>query len=121
MTTAQQTPSSQAWDEARLAQSIAELNELHLKLRRLRTLIRRVVEPLAIQQPSAQAMISSFSASMTTTREEMAVFRRLWTAESTREVLDHALQSRRENPMGIRPWRSTFDPGDDGTAAEGRK
>jgi hypothetical protein len=102
-----------AWDEAQLSKSIEDLNELHLKLRRLRTVIRRMIEPIAKQQASPEALFASFVAGVKMTQEEMTVFRQLWTDEWTREVLEHAKQSREDNPKGIVPWRSTFIPRED--------
>jgi len=47
---------------------------------------------------------------MATAMKEVKEFKDLVTSSQTKEVLDHALQSRKKNSTGITPWRPRDDP-----------
>ena len=47
---------------------------------------------------------------MATAVKEVKDFKDLVSSEQTREVIDHAFQSRRKHTTGITPWRPRDDP-----------
>jgi hypothetical protein len=55
-------------------------------------------------------MYAAYQASIATATKEVKEFREVFTHPRTREVLDHATQSRKRNPMGISPWQPRDDP-----------
>lgn len=69
-----------------------------------------MVEPISSKQRSPEAIFSSFAESVMTAREEVGAFKELMTADKTKQILEHAKQSRLENPRGIKPWRARDDP-----------
>jgi len=47
---------------------------------------------------------------MKTAYKEVRELKQLMTSEETKNILDRAQQSRRENPKGIKPWYARDDP-----------
>lgn len=56
---------------------------------------------------------TTFSALQETTKSaysEIKEYKQAATNEETTKVLEHAKQSRKDNPKGIKPWRARDDP-----------
>ncbi|KAK3374893.1 hypothetical protein B0H63DRAFT_259586 [Podospora didyma] len=97
-------------EEKRLEAELAQLNELHLQLRLLRSALPRMLEPLASKQPSPQVAYNAFRKSIDSTNLEIANFRAAITSEEIKKIFQRAADSRQANPKGIKPWRATEDP-----------
>ncbi|KAH6715529.1 hypothetical protein BKA61DRAFT_356496 [Leptodontidium sp. MPI-SDFR-AT-0119] len=106
----QAPPDEEVWDEERLEKAMKTLKEMHIQLRGLRTTLPRLIAPLTTKQPSPEILFREFSKSANTANQEVQEFRRLMTAEDSKEVLEQAKKSRAENPKGIKPWMATEHP-----------
>ncbi|KAG4440440.1 hypothetical protein IFR05_004084 [Cadophora sp. M221] len=106
----QAPPEEEVWDEERLEKAMKTLKEMHIQLRGLRSTLPRLIAPLTTKQSSPETLFCEFSKSANTANQEVQEFRRLMTAEDTKEVLEQAKTSRAENPKGIKPWRATEHP-----------
>ncbi|KAK0637225.1 hypothetical protein B0T17DRAFT_613843 [Bombardia bombarda] len=106
-------------EEKRIEDGLEHLKELHLQLRALRSALPRMFEPLATKQPSPQVMFAGFSQSVKNTKDEIDRFRQAMNTEETQAVIKRANDSRRLNPVGIKPWRARDDP--EWTAPKRRK
>ncbi|KAL5319782.1 hypothetical protein ACEPPN_012839 [Leptodophora sp. 'Broadleaf-Isolate-01'] len=123
----QAPPDEEIWDEERLEKAMKTLKEMHIQvgfdkiskiwlrlrivqLRGLRTTLPRLIAPLTTKQPSPEILFREFSKSANTANQEVQEFRRLMTAEDSKEVLEQAKKSRAENPKGIKPWMATEHP-----------
>ncbi|RDW70272.1 hypothetical protein BP5796_08669 [Coleophoma crateriformis] len=104
------TAEDDVWDEQKIEESLKTLKEMYIQLRDLRSTIPRLIAPLTTKQPSPETLFRSFSESASTATREVQAFRRLMTDERSTKILDHARQSRADNPKGIKPWRITDDP-----------
>ncbi|KAH7321765.1 hypothetical protein BKA65DRAFT_464130 [Rhexocercosporidium sp. MPI-PUGE-AT-0058] len=100
----------EVWDEERLEKAMKTLKEMHIQLRGLRTTVPRMIAPLTTKHPSPETLFREFSKSANTANQEVQQFRRVMTAEESREVMEQARKSRAENPKGIKPWRATEHP-----------
>ncbi|KAJ9134498.1 hypothetical protein NKR23_g10085 [Pleurostoma richardsiae] len=98
------------WDEERIEAALRRLKDLHVQLRNLRSSIPRMMEPMITQHSSPTALLSATNMATTTVQKEIGDFKSLMLEDSTKKVLDHAEQSRKENPKGIRQWRARDDP-----------
>ncbi|KAK7736858.1 hypothetical protein SLS63_003207 [Diaporthe eres] len=79
----QKAAAGQQWDEAEIEQALRRLAE------------------------------ATFSALQETTKSaysEIKEYKQTATNEETAKVLEHAKQSRKDNPKGIKPWRARDDP-----------
>ncbi|KZL84946.1 ribosomal protein l34e [Colletotrichum incanum] len=119
---------NEAWDEERLELALNQLKLLHIKLRGLRTTIPRMMEPLSAKQPSrtlltlaaswtatdmfllAQATFNSFMDSVAAAKREVQDFQDLRKSDEITKIMDHAAQRRKEEPNGIKAWRTTDHP-----------
>ncbi|OHW90041.1 hypothetical protein CSPAE12_11348 [Colletotrichum incanum] len=101
---------NEAWDEERLELALNQLKLLHIKLRGLRTTIPRMMEPLSAKQPSPQATFNSFMDSVAAAKREVQDFQDLRKSDEITKIMDHAAQRRKEEPNGIKAWRTTDHP-----------
>ncbi|ROT42058.1 hypothetical protein SODALDRAFT_318822 [Sodiomyces alkalinus F11] len=99
-----------SWDEERLRDAMEHLKLLHIKLRDLRTTIPRMLQPLTEKQPSPEALFHSFSDSVNNSYKEVQEFTEMKKDAKTRQILEHAAQRRKEEPQGIKLWRSKDHP-----------
>ncbi|KZL64887.1 ribosomal protein l34e, partial [Colletotrichum tofieldiae] len=104
------TQENEAWDEERLELALNQLKLLHIKLRGLRTTIPRMMEPLSAKQPSPQVTFNSFIDSVTAAKKEVQDFQDLRKSNEITKIMDHAAQRRKEEPNGIKAWRTTDHP-----------
>ncbi|KFA52773.1 hypothetical protein S40293_00852 [Stachybotrys chartarum IBT 40293] len=102
--------STEAWDETRLEEALQQLKLLHIKARMLRDTIPKMIDPLVQKQPSPDVMFSAFMKAVNDAQSNVAEFRDLMRAESSKEVFVHAEKSRQEDPLGIKPWRHSHHP-----------
>ncbi|KAK1832348.1 hypothetical protein QBC39DRAFT_349281 [Podospora conica] len=97
-------------DEDRLEDQLEHLKELHLQLRRLRTVIPRMLAPMAAPQPSPRELHKTFSKSVEEAQKEIASFQNAYTSDTTKAILQEAASSRQANPLGIAVWNPCADP-----------
>ncbi|KAL3425586.1 hypothetical protein PVAG01_02377 [Phlyctema vagabunda] len=98
------------WDEERLEESLKTLKEMYIQLRGLRSTVPRLVAPLTTKKASPENQYKAFAESAATATQEVQQFRRLISDEKSTKILEHARQSRADNPSGIKPWRITDHP-----------
>ncbi|KAJ0116563.1 hypothetical protein J7T55_007543 [Diaporthe amygdali] len=91
----QKGPAGEQWDEAEIEQALKRLGDLH-------------------HQANAQPEIDRFQDNGAPVYPlfigEIREYKQAATSEETVKVLEHANQSRKENPKGIKPWRARDDP-----------
>ncbi|KAK0723032.1 hypothetical protein B0T26DRAFT_245907 [Lasiosphaeria miniovina] len=101
-------------EEQHLEDALEHLKELHLQLafqlRRLRSVLPRMLEPLASKQPSPQASYDAFLESVDATDKEIASFKTAISSDETKKLIQKANKSRQANPKGLKPWRPRDDP-----------
>lgn len=105
----QKAAAGQQWDEAEIEQALKRLGELHHQMRNLRSTIPRALEPLSMHS-SPEATFSALQETTKSAYSEIKEYKQRATNEETAKVLEHAKQSRKDNPMGIKPWRARDDP-----------
>ncbi|KAH8673714.1 hypothetical protein BX600DRAFT_508951 [Xylariales sp. PMI_506] len=99
-----------AWTEEQIEEALSRLKLLHIKSRELRTIVPRMLEPLATKHTSPQDVLRSFQAAVTNASTELSDFRALYTSEESKKVLEQAKKSREADPKGIKPWRARDHP-----------
>ncbi|KAK4200532.1 hypothetical protein QBC40DRAFT_279838 [Triangularia verruculosa] len=109
-TQAQPAKDSAQQEEERLEDALYQLNQLHLQLRRLRSALPRMLEPLNTKQPSPEAMYAAFMQSVESTTKELGSFRDALTSQEIRAIMAKANASQKKDPKGIKPWRAMDDP-----------
>lgn len=97
-------------EEERLEDALDYLNELHVQLQRLRSVIPRMFHPMAVKPSSPQNTFAAFSNAVQDTGKEIRQFKDAIRSTETEKVFSMANESRRANPMGIKPWRARDDP-----------
>ncbi|KAK0716482.1 hypothetical protein B0T21DRAFT_374990 [Apiosordaria backusii] len=108
--TQSQPAKDSAQEEERLEDALYHLNQLHLQLRRLRSALPRMLEPLNTKQPSPEAMYSAFMQSVDSTTKELGSFRDALASREIRTILAKANESQKRDPKGIKQWRAMDDP-----------
>lgn len=100
------------WDEARYEASLKHLHELHVKLRKLRSTIPRMIEPAAESHSheTPEELFVSLQQSVTKGMGDVKEFKAAMNDETTVRILERARQFRLKNPLGIKPWRPRDDP-----------
>ncbi|KAL1856984.1 hypothetical protein Daus18300_010544 [Diaporthe australafricana] len=114
----QKVAAGEQWGEAEIEQALKRLGDLHHQassrrerpMRSLRSTIPRAIEPLSIPSLSPDATLSTLRESTKTAYSEIREYKQAATNEETVKVFEHAKQSRKENPKGIKPWRAKDDP-----------
>ncbi|KAF3064971.1 hypothetical protein GL218_01795 [Daldinia childiae] len=96
-------------DEEQLAQSMKQLNLLHIKCRELRTTIQRMLEAIP-NNSTAEEVYECFVKSVGAASTQIKDFNTLYNSEESKRVLDQAKRSRDANPKGIKPWRAKDHP-----------
>ncbi|GKT51631.1 uncharacterized protein ColSpa_11812 [Colletotrichum spaethianum] len=71
------------------------------KLRGLRTTIPRMMEPLSAKQPTH---------SVAAAKKEVQDFQDFRKSDEITKIMDHAAKRRKEEPNGIKAWRTTDHP-----------
>lgn len=66
--------------------------------------------PLFADQRTAEATFSALQETTKSAYSEIKEYKQTATNEETAKVLEHAKQSRKDNPKGIKPWRARDDP-----------
>ncbi|KAL2258638.1 hypothetical protein VTK26DRAFT_7997 [Humicola hyalothermophila] len=99
-----------AQDEEWLEGALHRLDELHLQLRRLRSALPRMLEPLQAQHTSPQAAFTAYMQSIEGTSKEIAGFREAILAVQAEGVFQKARESQTVNAKGIKQWRARDDP-----------
>lgn len=89
------------WDEARLEAALKNLKDLHIKMRQLRSTIPRMQRQLPLFRVSEATKAAV---------NEVNEYKKLATSPETMKILEHAKQSRKDNPKGIKPWRPSDEP-----------
>ncbi|KAJ0302867.1 hypothetical protein COL5a_000946 [Colletotrichum fioriniae] len=84
-------PGSEAWDEERLEQALDELKLLHVK-------------------PSPQITFQAYMESVAAAKKEVQDFQDMRKSEKITNIMEHATQRRKEEPNGIKAWRTTDHP-----------
>ncbi|KAK3340066.1 hypothetical protein B0H65DRAFT_550566 [Neurospora tetraspora] len=118
-------------EEERLEDALDHLNELHVQasqthtgyrgpysnlpslgvqLQRLRSAIPRMFHPMAVKPSTPQNTFAAFSNAVQDTGKEIRQFKDTIRSSETEKVFNMANESRRANPMGIKPWRARDDP-----------
>ncbi|KAA8633283.1 hypothetical protein SMACR_02130 [Sordaria macrospora] len=97
-------------EEERLEDALDYLNELHVQLQRLRSAIPRMFHPMSVKPSSPQNTFAAFSNAVQDTGKEIHQFKDTIRSAETEKVFNMANESRRTNPMGIKPWRARDDP-----------
>ncbi|KAK0623638.1 hypothetical protein B0T14DRAFT_426052, partial [Immersiella caudata] len=80
-------------------------------LRRLRSTLPRMMEPMTNKQASPQELYANFNKSVEDTAKEIEDFKKAYTGEKTKGAFQRGTESRKANPQGIKPWRASDDPG----------
>ncbi|EFQ25254.1 hypothetical protein CGRA01v4_06396 [Colletotrichum graminicola] len=101
---------SEAWDEERLELALDQLKLLHIKLRGLRTTIPIMLEPLSTKHSSPQVEFDSFMESVATAKRKVQDFQDLRKSDEMTKIMDHVAQRRKEEPNGIKAWRTIDHP-----------
>lgn len=106
-----QTPKDASFqEEERLEDALDYLNELHVQLQRLRSAIPRMFHPMAVKSSTPQNTFAAFSDAVQDTGKEIRQFKDAMLSSESEKVFNMANESRRANPMGIKPWRARDDP-----------
>ncbi|KAK3505317.1 hypothetical protein B0T13DRAFT_485948 [Neurospora crassa] len=130
-----QTPKDASFqEEERLEDALDYLNELHVQasqrhtgyrplhgfysnspslgqqLQRLRSAIPRMFHPMAVKSSTPQNTFAAFSDAVQDTGKEIRQFKDTMLSSESEKVFNMANESRRANPMGIKPWRARDDP-----------
>ncbi|GKT54150.1 ribosomal protein l34e [Colletotrichum tofieldiae] len=91
------TQENEAWDEERLELALNQLKLLHIKTPTDSFLL-------------AQVTFNSFIDSVTAAKKEVQDFQDLRKSNEITKIMDHAAQRRKEEPNGIKAWRTTDHP-----------
>ncbi|KFZ05773.1 hypothetical protein V501_08048 [Pseudogymnoascus sp. VKM F-4519 (FW-2642)] len=102
--------SQQEWDGEHLQEAEKTLKEMYIQLRQLRSTIPNLVASLATKQASPEILFQQLSQAALTANSEVKQFREIMENPQSRQLFEHASQSRAKNPAGITPWRITDDP-----------
>ncbi|OBT42098.1 hypothetical protein VE00_06543 [Pseudogymnoascus sp. WSF 3629] len=110
--TANQGPAAQQpeWDSEHLQEAEKSLKEMYIQLRQLRSTIPNLVASLATKQASPEILFQQLSQAALVANSEVKQFRETMENPQSRQLFEHASQSRAKNPAGITPWRITDDP-----------
>ncbi|KFY27374.1 hypothetical protein V493_03539 [Pseudogymnoascus sp. VKM F-4281 (FW-2241)] len=100
----------QEWDGEHLQEAEKTLKEMYIQLRQLRSTIPNLVASLATKQPSPEILFQQLSEAAQVANSEVKQFRETMENPQSRQLFEHASQSRLKNPAGITPWRITDDP-----------
>lgn len=100
------------WDEARYEASLKHLHELHVKLRRLRSTVPRMIEPAAETRSheTPEELFAALQQSVSKGMGDVKEFKAAMNDETTVKIMERANQGRVKNPLGIKPWRPRDDP-----------
>nr|CDP32653.1 Putative protein of unknown function [Podospora anserina S mat+] len=109
-TQAQPAKDSAQQEEEKLEDALYHLNQLHLQLRRLRSALPRMLEPLNTKQPSPEAMYAAFMQSVDSTTKELGSFRDALGSPETKAIWNRVNASQKRDPKGIKQWRAVDDP-----------
>ncbi|KFX98355.1 hypothetical protein V495_07398 [Pseudogymnoascus sp. VKM F-4514 (FW-929)] len=105
-----QAEQQQEWDGEHLQEAEKTLKEMYIQLRQLRSTIPNLVASLATKQPSPEILFQQLSSAASTANSEVKQFREIMDNPQSRQLFEHARESRSKNPDGITPWRITDDP-----------
>ncbi|OBT87851.1 hypothetical protein VE02_02126 [Pseudogymnoascus sp. 03VT05] len=100
----------QEWDGEHLQEAERTLKEMYIQLRQLRSTIPNLVASLATKQASPEILFQQLSQAALVANSEVKQFRETMENPQSRQLFEHASQSRAKNPAGITPWRITDDP-----------
>ncbi|OBT62669.1 hypothetical protein VE03_07502 [Pseudogymnoascus sp. 23342-1-I1] len=98
------------WDSEHLQEAEKTLKEMYIQLRQLRSTIPNLVASLATKQASPEILFQQLSEAAMAANSEVKQFREIMENPQSRQLFEHASQSRARNPAGITPWRITDDP-----------
>ncbi|KAL8994093.1 MAG: hypothetical protein Q9169_005849 [Polycauliona sp. 2 TL-2023] len=96
-----------AKDEARLESSMAQLHEMHVRLRNLRDTVTRLVDPMLVERKSPEEFYHDFIRNVTKTQTDVRVFTDFVRNDKSRDVFERAAESRALNSENITGWRVT--------------
>ncbi|CAL8581366.1 hypothetical protein XPA_007065 [Xanthoria parietina] len=96
-----------AWSEAHLESSMAQLQEMHARLCKLRDAVSRLVDPMLVQQNSPEDLYNDFARNVNRTQADVQELTRLVRSERSKEIFERAAESRAQNGGDIRGWRVT--------------
>ncbi|KAH6627599.1 hypothetical protein F5144DRAFT_576371 [Chaetomium tenue] len=110
--TKQQAPATAkngASEEEQLEDMLYQLDQVHLQLRRLRSALPRMLEPLMVKQPSPQAAYAAYMQSVESTHKEVSSFQEAILRLQTDGVLNRA-RTGQKNLKGLKQWRASEHP-----------
>ncbi|KAI4106899.1 MAG: hypothetical protein LQ339_002871 [Xanthoria mediterranea] len=95
------------WSEAHLESSMAQLQEMHARLCKLRDAVSRLIDPMLFQQSSPEELYNDFARNVNRTQADVQELTRLVRSERSKEIFERAAESRAQNSGDIRGWRVT--------------
>ncbi|KAL5354678.1 hypothetical protein ACLOAV_000767 [Pseudogymnoascus australis] len=98
------------WDGEHLQEAEKTIKEMYIQLRQLRSTVPNLIASLATKQESPEILFQQLSEAARVANSEVKQFREIMEDPQSRQLFEHASQSRSKNPAGITPWRITDDP-----------
>ncbi|KAL8659250.1 MAG: hypothetical protein Q9226_000520 [Calogaya cf. arnoldii] len=95
------------WNEARIEFSMAQLQEMHARLCKLRDAVSCLVDPMLVRQASPEELYNEFAKNVNKTQTDVQEFARLVHCDKSKEIFERAAESRLQNSGYIRGWRVT--------------
>ncbi|KAI9683092.1 MAG: hypothetical protein M1829_005883 [Trizodia sp. TS-e1964] len=101
---------SEDLEEGTLIEALNRLNEMHIKLRQLRTTIPDLIKPLTIRHQSPEAFHKVITAAARKATSDVEAFKNIMESEPSKAILEEARALRSQATERIRPWMFSENP-----------
>ncbi|MCJ1327584.1 hypothetical protein MMC10_004255 [Thelotrema lepadinum] len=102
-----QDETASGWDEARLTDALAKLQETHIQLRHLRDTVPSLIRPMRSELSSPETVYVDFAKAATGAVDNVRDFTTAVRDPAIQELLVHVKQIKEENPEGVVGWLAT--------------